>query len=137
MRANCLVSTGAETFLHAFGMTDDRALAPIDVHHLPLQVGNCFGSETKPVVANQTCLIAVRGEADLSAPHFEILRRDGELGVRDLRSRFGTIDNGVVITRTSLDNLVLPHPGANDVIAGRSNSPFRFRVPVREAQLAD
>jgi CRP-like cAMP-binding protein len=190
--ATTLLVTEAETFFHAFGMTNDRALAlvkllcrrlrdtslraaqtdpphtpqlsqppvpasidieeaiirlmpdrgrlvtefhmvPIEVRHLPFVVGNSFGAEISPVASNQSCCIAARGEIDLSAPHFEILRRDGELGVRDLRSRFGTIVNGTVLTRASLDTFALLYTGANDVIAGRPNSPFRFRIQVQEA----
>jgi len=196
--ATTLLVTEAETFFHAFGMTNDHALAlvkllcrrlrdtslrtvqsnqppaplvvplrapiaidpiaaidaqdavigllpdrgrlvsefrmaPVDVRHLPFRVGNRFGGETQPFISNQSCCIAAHAETDLSTPHFEILRRDGELGVRDLHSRFGTIVNGTVVTRASLDPFVALHGGANDVIAGRPNSPFRFRIQVREA----
>ena len=55
------------------------------------------------------------------------------LGVRDLGSRFGTIVNGTTITGASCKPFAMLHPGANDVVAGRPNSPFRFRIQVREA----
>jgi hypothetical protein len=108
-------------------------MPPIEVRHLPFQVSNCSGAERTPVTtSDRGCRIAARGEIDLSSPHFEILRRDGALGVRDLRSQFGTIVNGTAITSESRDPFAMLHAGANDVIAGRQNSPFRFRIQVRE-----
>lgn len=108
-------------------------MSPVEVRRLPFQVGNCSAAEGTPVApSDRGYRIAARGEIDLSMPHFEILRRDGALGVRDLRSRFGTIVNGTAITAESREPFAMLHPGANDVIAGRQNSPFRFRIQVRE-----
>lgn len=175
-----VLETGAEAFVHAFGMDNDRALSlvkllcrrlrgtnlravqaehpegqtatsgaaiqlvpdhprlsgefamtPIDVHHLPFQVGNRFGGETLPIASNHSCCIPARGEPGLSAPHFEILRRSSALGVRDLGSRHGTIVNGKAVGRNSFDQFVVLHPGQNTVIAGRPDSPFRFRILVK------
>lgn len=178
--ATTLLVTAAETFFHAFGMDNDRALAlvkllcarlrstslrtthlasagtadddppsgpvlvrllpdserltrefgvrPIDVRHLPFQVGNRYGGETSPIASNHTCCIPARGTADLAAPHFEILRRDGLIGIRDLGTTHGTIVNGTAITRTSLNAFVPLHQGDNEVIAGGPASPFRFRI---------
>ena len=53
--------------------------------------------------------------------------------MRDLGSRFGTIVNGTTITGASFKPFAMLRPGANDVVAGRPNSPFRFRIQVREA----
>jgi CRP/FNR family transcriptional regulator, cyclic AMP receptor protein len=107
-------------------------MSPIDVRHLPFQVGNCVGVEKPAPPSDRCCRIGARGEIDLSAPHFEIVRHEGALGIRDLRSRFGTIVNGTTIAAGSDDPFAMLHPGANDVVAGRKNSPFRFRIQVRE-----
>jgi hypothetical protein len=107
-------------------------MSPIDVRHLPFQVGNCAGVEKPAVPSDRCCRIIARGEIDLSAPHFEIVRHDGVLGIRDLRSRFGTTVNGTTLTAESGDWFAMLHQGANDVVAGRKNSPFRFRIQVRE-----
>jgi len=178
-----VLTTDAETFLHAFGLTNDRALVllkllcrrlrhtnrlaagadmapgmdtanalprlrlmpllhpapgtpppdPIAIEVLPFQVGNRFGGEVRPVGSNHCYAIAANGEADLAAPHFEVLRRDGRLGVRDLGTRYGTIVNGQVLTRASLDCFAALRPGNNEVIAGRPASPFRFRISVGRA----
>jgi CRP/FNR family cyclic AMP-dependent transcriptional regulator len=178
--ATTLLATDAETFFHAFGMNNDRALTlvkllcsrlrnttaraaqpgsagpdsvaaatgsaaihllpdgeqmtgkygmtPIDVFHLPFQVGNRYGGETLPIESNHCCCIPARGVADLAAPHFEILRRDGLVGVRDLGTSTGTCVNGTLITRASLNGFVALRQGDNEVIAGRPDSPFRFCV---------
>jgi CRP/FNR family cyclic AMP-dependent transcriptional regulator len=171
--ATTLLATSSETFLHAFGMDNDRALAlvkllcrrlrstslraahpnqpapvdaairllpdhhrlttdfamvPVDVRHLPFQVGNRYGGETLPIASTHTCCIPARGDINLAAPHFEILRRDGRLGVRDLGTRNGTIVNGTAITRASLSAFVPLRSGDNTVIAGPPDSPFRFRI---------
>jgi Cyclic nucleotide-binding domain/FHA domain len=174
--ATRLLATSADTFLHAFGMDNDRALAlvkmlcrrlrsttlrgahpieptaldarhavirllpdhprlvsdcnvaPVDVMHLPFQVGNRYGGEILPITSNHTCCIPARGDMNLAAPHFEILRRDGRLGVRDLGTLNGTIVNGTAITRASVNAFVPLRAGDNEVIAGRPDSPFRFRI---------
>jgi CRP-like cAMP-binding protein len=173
MVATTLLVTSAETFLHAFGMDNDRALAlvkllcrrlrnttlratrqitadsapaiirllpdserlateygmkPVDVRQLPFQVGNRYGGETLPIASNHTCCIPARGDTNLAAPHFEILRRDRCVGVRDLGTINGTSVNGTMITRRSLNAFVPLRTGDNSVIAGRPDSPFRFRL---------
>jgi len=180
--ATTLLVTDAETFVRAFGMDNDRALAlvkllcrrlrsttlrtirtpagppeipgsassirllpdsdrlsgdygmtPVDVRRLPFQVGNRFGGETLPSASNHTCCIAARGATDLAAPHFEILRRDGRIGVRDLGSANGTTVNGTRSSRTSVNAFVPLHAGDNEVVAGRPGSPFRFRIHIAAA----
>jgi hypothetical protein len=179
--------TEAETFIHAFGLDNDRALSlvkllcrrlrdttlrgaqpgpppriaagtaapeaahatirllpgnerlaaeygivPVEVRQLPFHVGNRFGGETLPIAWDRNCCIPALGATDLAAPHFEILRCDGRPGIRDLGRRHGTIVNGVVVAGAvshALGEAFVPlHIGANDVIAGRANSPFRFRI---------
>lgn len=171
--AATLVVTDAETFKHAFGMDNDRALAlvrllcarlrgttsrtaapavdaaaraaielfpdhprltaefgmkPVAIRHLPFQVGNRFGGEAMTIASNHGFCIPARGDIGLAAPHFEILRRDGVLGVRDLGSRDGTIVNGTVLNRASMDPIAPLRAGDNLIIAGRPRSPFRFRL---------
>jgi hypothetical protein len=180
MAPTSVVVTEADTFAHAFGMDNDRALAlvkllcrrlravsiraahceaqdltvpgkeppsillmpeherlatefgmtPIEVVHVPFQVGNRIGAEDMALATNRSCNIPARMDTELSAPHFEIARRGGLLGIHDLGSRWGTIVNGTVISRTSSASFVPLHPGGNHVIAGRATSPFRFRVQV-------
>lgn len=106
-------------------------MPPIDVTALPFQVGNRFGGEILPLVGQRSCTIPARDDLDLAAPHFELLRRDGRICVRDLGTRLGTIVNGAKLSRTGLETVAPLHTGANDVIAGRPDGPFRFRVELR------
>ena len=181
MTATTLLVTDGETFFHAFGMDNDRALSlvkllcarlrnttrrtaladpidglepdrrtaghaairllpdsdrlttecgmkAVDVSQLPFQVGNRFGGETTPVGSNRACVISAHGDIGLAAPHFEILRRDGRIGVRDMGTIAGTIVNGTAIGRASPDAFAPLRPGDNAVVAGRAGSPFRFRI---------
>jgi hypothetical protein len=112
-------------------LTTDYHMTPVDVRHLPFQVGNRFGGEAVPIESNRSIVIPAHGATDLAAPHFELLRRDGHVGVRDLGSRLGTIVNGVKVDRSSVGSFMPLRPGENQVIAGRADSAFRFRVIVR------
>ena len=114
----------SERLIHEYGMTQ------VDVRYLPFQVGNRYGGETLPIASNHTCCIAARGSTDLAAPHFEILRRDGRIGIRDLGTPNGTIINGTPSIRASMSAVVPLHIGDNEIIAGRPTSPFRFRIMV-------
>ena len=109
-------------------LASEYHVVPVDVTHLPFQVGNRYGGETLSIASNHSCCIAAHGDATLAAPHFEILRRDGRVGVRDLGTANGTIVNGVVVSRTSMTGFVPLRGGDNIVIAGPANSVFQFRV---------
>lgn len=178
--ATTLLVTEADTFITAFGMNNERALAlvkllcsrlrsttaraaqaghlaqtaeepeapirlfpdderlsttyhmaPVDVVLLPFQVGNRYGGEAIPVASNRSIVIPAHGRSEFAAPHFEIVRRDGRIGVRDLGSSAGTIVNGISINRMTNWSFVALRPGDNTVIAGTAHSPFRFRIHIR------
>jgi CRP-like cAMP-binding protein len=181
LTATTLLVTEAETFVHAFGMDNDRALSlvkllcrrlrstnlrsvtpvsagagdhdphalghttirllpasrclsveygmkAVDILQLPFQVGNRFGGETLPISSSHAYAVPARGAMDLAAPHFEILRRSGRIGVHDLGTSQGTIVNGTTSIHSSTNSFVPLHPGDNEVIAGRATSGFRFRI---------
>ncbi len=109
-------------------LTDDHRLTATDITHLPFQVGNRYGGETLPIGSNHHWCIAAREDANLAAPHFEIVRRDGRIGVRDLGTTSGTIVNGAVVNRASMNTFVPLSFGGNSVIAGWPDSPYRFRI---------
>jgi CRP/FNR family transcriptional regulator, cyclic AMP receptor protein len=112
-------------------LTHRFRLAPVDVTHLPFQVGNRFGGEEGPIASNRSCVVPAHGDTDLSAPHFEIVRRDGRIGIHDMGSRTGTIVNGITIGRAVQQAFLALHPGDNHVVAGRMGSPYRFCVRYR------
>lgn len=109
-------------------LVGEYAMTPVDVRHLPFQVGNRYGGETLPIASNHSCCIQARDAMDLAAPHFEILRRDGRIGVRDLGTTNGTMVNGAGSARALMNPFVPLRAGDNEVVAGRPGSPFRFRI---------
>ncbi len=112
-------------------LTTDYRVMPVDVLHLPFQVGNRFGGEAVPVASNRSIVIPAHGRTEFASPHFEIVRRDGRLGIRDLGSAAGTIVNGVPINRMTTTSFAGLRAGENTVIAGTAHSPFRFRIYIR------
>ena len=115
-------------------LVGEYGMRPVDVRHLPFQVGNRFGGETLPIASNHTCCIPARGTTDLAAPHFEI-RAPGRprLACATWARSMGTMVNGTAITRASLTAFVPLRRGDNEVIAGGPGSPFRFRVQFARA----
>jgi hypothetical protein len=124
-RAACILITP-----HLNGLCPAYDHVPVEAAQLPFQVGNRFGGETLALSSKRGLCIPVHGEQAFAAPHFEILRRDGRLGIRDLGSRTGTLVNGQLLTRQSLEAFATLHPGENEVVAGRPGAPFRFVVRV-------
>jgi hypothetical protein len=114
-------------------LTTKFGVASIDVRYFSFHIGDRHGKETISIASTNNFCIQAHGEADLAAPHFEILRRDGRLGVRDLGSPYGTIVNGVGVTRTSGEPFVPLHAGDNDV-ENAANVQFRTNrvvAPIR------
>lgn len=67
---------------------------------------------------------------NMSRRHFAIDIRDGAAVVRDAGSLLGTIVNDVRIGAGRASATAPLDPGANLVVAGTSDSPFRFRLVV-------
>jgi pSer/pThr/pTyr-binding forkhead associated (FHA) protein len=70
----------------------------------------------------------------LSRQHFAIELAPDGLAVRDLDSHHGTIVNGTPVRGTEHeDAIVLLVAGANQIVAGMPESPFRFVLVVEPA----
>ena len=69
----------------------------------------------------------------LSARHFVIEDREGEIVLRDLGSRMGTVLNGAYLSRFSHPEGLPLRLGVNEIVAGTKESEFRFRL-VAEAR---
>lgn len=116
------LAPGHELLTVTYGVTT------IAVQQLPFQVGNRYGGETLAIASNHALTIQAHGRSELAAPHFEIMRRDGLVGIRDLGTAKGTIVNALLLNRTTMNVFAPLHAGDNQVIAGGADSPFRFRV---------
>lgn len=64
----------------------------------------------------------------LSAQHFQIEDREGEIVLRDLGSRMGTVLNGAYLSRFAHPEGVPLRVGVNEIVAGTKESEFRFRL---------
>jgi len=67
---------------------------------------------------------------NLSRSHFVIERGHNALMIRDVGSQLGTVVNGLRIGIEEPLNAVALHIGENEIIAGGSDSPFRFVIEV-------
>lgn len=68
---------------------------------------------------------------NMSLNHFALERTERGMTVRDRGSRFGTIVNGTKIGGLTRKNAMTLAIGNNEIIAGRADSPFRFRIVVK------
>lgn len=67
---------------------------------------------------------------NLSRRHFTIDSDDGALIVRDNGSYHGTLVNGLLLGGEGRAHSAPLMGGANDVVAGKADSPFRFRIVI-------
>lgn len=100
------------------------------VDHFPFRVGRePVSSESSPLDWNDLAF-PDRVPFNMSLNHFALERTERGMVVRDRGSRFGTIVNGARIGGLARDNTAPLDVGSNEVIAGRSDSPFRFKIDV-------
>ncbi len=103
---------------------------PIEVMTLPFKVGNNYTNEPSATFTHTELRLPLQKDQSLSDHHFEIVERQGELWVRDLGSKHGTIVNSHVISRFGEEGVAHLHLGLNRVVAGGSDSSVRFLVQV-------
>lgn len=114
-------------------MVAEVLLAPAPMQSFPFMVGRLIaGNNTTPQLSKTSLLLPIRGVPELADEHFEIIRRDGALAVRDLGSPYGTILNGTDLSRYEAQATARLNPGPNSVTAGKSDSPVRFTVTLPE-----
>ena len=103
----------------------------IAVHELPFRIGRSASGEGKDTYDDVSLAIDDVRPFNLSRRHFSIERENGALVVRDCGSYHGTTLNGQILGG---DGRPLSAPlmaGESELVAGRSDSPFRFRIVVR------
>lgn len=102
----------------------------LSIGAFPFRVGREPGpGETKTLYWNDLSFVDSE-PYNISLNHFAIERTENGIAVRDRGSRHGTVVNGVQIGAMASDNNLLLNPGSNEVVAGRPESPFRFRLVV-------
>lgn len=107
-----------------------KLLTFIELKEFPFLVGNVSNAEGNAVVATGSLKIPLAGVPNLSSDHFEIVRRDGGLMVRDLGGGHGTIVNGTEIRKYAMSATAKLKIGKNTVVAGGADSSVRFTILV-------
>ena len=102
-----------------------------EVSELPFRVGRLVLEGEKAPAAVELTLDDTR-PYNLSRQHFAIEGSETGPIVRDIWSHLGTVVNGVRIGRAENRQAVPLRLGDNQVVAGKSGSPFIFRVVVKK-----
>lgn len=102
------------------------------VQELPFFVGRLLADgESGPAVKVELSLDDIR-PFNLSRQHFAIETAEAGPIVRDIWSHLGTVVNGARIGRAENRQAAPLRLGENQVVAGKSGSPFVFRVLVEK-----
>lgn len=100
----------------------------VAIGQFPFHVGGKMLNDHAPLITADSLSFYATRETALEPRHFAIEIGEGALFVRDLGSEHGTIVNGRHLSRFSEEPLAPVHVGVNEIIAGTSDSPFRFRL---------
>lgn len=113
-------------------LQDQMDEAGYAVPELPFHVGRLLlDGEKAPAAAIELALDDAR-PYNLSRQHFAIEGSEAGPIVRDIWSHLGTVVNGVRIGRAENRQAAPLRMGDNQVVAGKSGSPFIFRVVVEK-----
>jgi CRP-like cAMP-binding protein len=119
-------------------MVADKMLTFAEIKDCPFTVGNIATPDGHAVVSDAALRLPLRNAPELADNHFEIIRRDGQLWVRDLGSVHGTMVNGNKLSKYALDATARLRVGKNTIVAGGPDSPVRLLVKVPpEAEQTD
>lgn len=103
----------------------------INVNELPFRIGRAAAGEGKDTYGDVHLAIEDARPFNLSRRHFSIEEEDGSLVVRDCGSYHGTTLNGQILGGEGRPISAPLMTGESEVVAGRSDSPFRFRILVQ------
>ncbi|TNE65229.1 MAG: cyclic nucleotide-binding domain-containing protein [Alphaproteobacteria bacterium] len=108
----------------------DRLLTFVELTEFPFLVGNLHTPQKHAQASPASLKVPLPGAPELAPNHFEIIKREGSIWIRDLGSPHGTIVNGEKLGKYTLKATARLHTGKNAVIAGAAESPVRFIVTV-------
>ncbi|MFQ5534677.1 MAG: cyclic nucleotide-binding domain-containing protein [Sphingomonadales bacterium] len=108
----------------------------IPVKEFPFRVGRRVTPNQATVATAHGLSLHVFSDYSISAEHFAIEKRQGNIIVRDLGSYLGTIVNGARLSRYGGSATAPLNFGANTVIAGTTESPYRFTIVIERAAIA-
>lgn len=102
----------------------------IHVERVPFSIGRNAGFDGKSSYDDIALSLDDRRPFNLSRRHFSIDAEDGALIVRDHGSYHGTTVNGFMLGREDGPKTAPLKTGENSLLAGKSDSPYRFRIVV-------
>ncbi|WP_262690475.1 cyclic nucleotide-binding domain-containing protein [Kordiimonas aestuarii] len=108
----------------------DKLLTFVEILEFPFSVGNIASKDGHCVAIPNSLRVPLKGVPELADNHFEIVRRDGALWVRDLGAVQGTLVNGEKLSRYAMNATAKLRTGRNEVVAGGPDSPVRFLVSI-------
>lgn len=103
----------------------------INVRELPFRIGRAASGEGKDTYDDVHLTIDDARPFNLSRRHFSIEEESGALIIRDCGSYHGTTLNGQILGGEGRPASAPLMTGESELVAGRSDSPFRFRILVR------
>jgi hypothetical protein len=110
-----------------------RAALGVDeiyIPELPFRIGRTASGEGKDTYTDIHLAIADSRPFNLSRRHFAIEEEDGALIVRDFGSYHGTTVNGLILGGEGRPRTAPLMTGESELVAGKPDSPFRFRILV-------
>ncbi|MCH2547653.1 MAG: cyclic nucleotide-binding domain-containing protein [Alphaproteobacteria bacterium] len=108
-----------------------ETFAPFEmpIAHLPLRIGGYpKDAEAAPNKGTHVCIPCEGPPLLISTTHCEVAIQDGQLYLRDLGSRFGTVVNNTAIGRGKGEYKGSLQKGDNEVILGDKKSPYHIKV---------
>jgi hypothetical protein len=102
----------------------------VAILRLPFRIGRRAGGEGKDTYTDVDLALEDRRPFNLSRRHFSIEEEDGALIIRDFGSYHGTTVNGMTLGGEGRPRTPPLMTGESELIAGKPDSPFRFRIVV-------
>lgn len=102
----------------------------IEIPSLPFRIGRTASGEGKDTYGDIHLAITDTRPFNLSRRHFAIEVEDGALIVRDFGSYHGTTVNGLTLGGDGRPRTAPLMSGETELVAGKPDSPFRFRILV-------
>ncbi len=102
----------------------------LHVRRLPFSVGRTPEGEGMTTYDDVALALHDTRPFNLSRRHFSIDEDGGGLVVRDHNSYHGTMVNGIMLGGEGRPSVAPLMRGVNELVAGKADSPFRFRIVV-------
>lgn len=105
-------------------------LHEVAIRRLPFRIGRRADGEGKDTYTDVHLALEDKRPFNLSRRHFSIEEEDGALIIRDFGSYHGTTVNGMTLGGEGRPRTAPLMTGESELIAGKPDSPFRFRIVV-------